>query len=68
MLKEYRLNHNLTQEEMAKLLNVSVASYCLYENHKREMSFGTLTKFLELRNDEYDKVLIEVIQNFKKVI
>lgn len=66
MLIEYRKNHNITQIEMAKLLGVSVSSYNLYENHKREMTFDTLIKFLKLRDDEYDEKLIEVIQAFKK--
>ena len=66
MLVEYRESHNLSQIEMAKLLGVSVSSYNLYENHKREMTFDTLIKFLKIRDDEYDEKLIEVIQAFKK--
>ena len=66
MLVEYRESHHLTQTEMAKLLGVSVSSYNLYENHKREMTFDTLIKFLKIRDDEYDEKLIEVIQAFKK--
>ena len=66
MLVEYRESHNLTQTEMAKLLGISVSAYNLYENHKREMTFDTLIKFLKLRDDTYDDKLIEVIQAFKK--
>lgn len=66
MLVEYRESHNLTQTEMAKLLGVSVSSYNLYENHKREMTFDTLIKFLKLRDGLYDEKVIEIIQDFKK--
>ena len=51
---------------MAKLLGVSVSSYNLYENHKREMTFDTLIKFLKLRDGLYDEKVIEIIQDFKK--
>ena len=66
MLIEYRQSHNLTQREMAKLLGVSIPAYNLYENHKREMTFDTLIKFLKVRDDTYDEKLIEVLQAFKK--
>ena len=66
MLKEYRETHNMTQQRMADLLDISVCAYNLYENHKREMTFDTLIKFLRLRNDEYDEKVIEILKEFKK--
>lgn len=68
MLKKYRLEHNLKQEEMAKLLNISVGSYSLYENKKREMSYTTLIAFLKLRNEKNDKDLIKILENVKKSV
>lgn len=68
MLKEYRLNHNLKQEEMAKLLNVSNTSYSLYENRKRNMNYDILIKFLTIRNEKNDKELIELLNEVKKRI
>ena len=68
MLKKYRLEHHLKQEEMAKLLNISVGSYSLYETKKREMSYTTLIAFLKLRNEKNDKNLIEILENVKKSV
>lgn len=66
MLIEYRESHNLTQQEMANLLGISVSSYNLYENHKREMTFDTLIKFLKLRDEGYDEEAIKIIEKFKR--
>ena len=63
-LKKYRYEHDLTQEEMAKMLGVSDSSYSLYENNKREMTYKTLIKFLELRNNEQDNAIISVLKEF----
>lgn len=68
MLSEYRKEHFLTQQQMANYLDVSVASYCLYENRKREMSFDTLIKFLKLRDNTYDSECIKIIEKLKKTI
>lgn len=65
-LKKYRYEHDLMQEEMAKLLNVSHSSYSLYENKKREMPYKILIKFLELRNNEQDNVVISILKEFLK--
>ena len=35
ILKEYRINNDLKQEEMASKLNCSLQSYRLYENGKQ---------------------------------
>lgn len=66
MLIEYRQEHNLTQKELAKMLGVSVCSYNLYENHKREMTLDTIIKFLKIRDEKYDKEAIEILEKFKK--
>lgn len=63
-LKKYRYDKDLTQGEMAKLLGVSNSSYSLYENNKREMPYKTLIKFLELRNEKQDNVIISVLNEF----
>lgn len=66
MLKEYRESHGLSQREMAKLLGVSVPAYNLYENHKREMTFDTLIKFLKIRDEKHDEEFIELLESLKK--
>ena len=66
MLREYRESHGLSQREMAKLLGVSVPAYNLYENHKREMSFDTLIKFLKVRDYKNDEEFIKLLESLKK--
>ena len=63
MLKEYRLSHNLTQQQMADLLKIDFTTYSRIENHKRKMSIELLTKFLEIRNEENDKLIISVLKS-----
>lgn len=63
---EYRISHNLTQQQMAKLLCISVSAYNLYENNKREMPIEKIVRFLKLRNEQYDKETIEILEKFKK--
>ena len=55
-LKEYRLNHNLTQEEMAKELDVAVATYNRLENGKTSIYTDTIDKISKLLNIPVDKV------------
>lgn len=33
-LRKYRISHNLTQEQMAKLIGIRQCAYSLYENNK----------------------------------
>jgi transcriptional regulator with XRE-family HTH domain len=66
-LKQYRYDNNITQEEMAKKLNISASSYSLYENNKREMPFNLLIKFLEIRKSEHDKVIIAFLGRLTKI-
>jgi len=68
MLERYRQEHNLTQQQMADLLGISVCSYSLYENHKREMTFDTLIKFLKMRNEPHDKEFIKMLESAKKYV
>lgn len=66
MLYEYRVSHNLTQNQMAILMGISVPAYCLYENHKREMPLEKIIRFLKIRDEQYDKEAIEILEKFKK--
>lgn len=63
-LKKYRYEHDISQKELAKILGISVSSYSLYENNKREMTFKTLIKFLETRNEKQDKAFISILKEF----
>lgn len=66
MLIEYRESHGLTQQQMADMLGISVCSYNLYENHKREMTLDTIIKFLKIRDDRYDAEAIVILEKFKR--
>ena len=63
MLKEYRLSHNLTQQQMADLLKIDFTTYSRIENHKRKMSIELLIKFLEIRNEANDEFIISVLKS-----
>lgn len=62
MLKEYRLSHNLTQQQMAELLKIDYSCYSRYENHQRKMPYNILINFLELRHAKYDDYVISVLE------
>ena len=80
-IKDYRKSKNITQEEMAKMLNVSRQSYINYESGDTEPPFETLKKISSilnvsidclLDNKEYinnnDKRNKEIINELKKLI
>ena len=49
ILKEYRINNGLKQDDMAKKLGCSVPSYRLYENGELVIPHKVLLNFLKLR-------------------
>lgn len=63
MLKEYRLKHKLTQRQMADMLGINMYSYSRYESHSRKITFEVLIKFLEIRNEENDKIIIDFLKS-----
>lgn len=56
-IKQYRKLKNITQEEMAALLNVTRQSYINYENGETEPSFETLKKISKILNVSIDALL-----------
>ena len=56
-IKDYRKSKNITQEEMAKMLNVSRQSYINYESGDTEPSFETLKKISSILNVSIDCLL-----------
>lgn len=56
-IKDYRKSKNITQEEMAKMLNVSRQSYINYESGNTEPSFETLKKISSILNVSIDCLL-----------
>ena len=67
MLKEYRLEHNLTQQQMADMLGIDISCYSRYETNKRNMPIDTMIKFLEIRNNKHDKEFIYMLKSVKRV-
>lgn len=62
ILKEYRINNNLKQTEMAQKLECSVPSYRLYENGNKMIPNKVLLRFLRLRGEQGDLVLADVLE------
>lgn len=56
-IKQYRKLKNITQEEMAALLNVTRQSYINYESGETEPSFETLKKISKILNVSIDELL-----------
>ena len=56
-IKQYRKLKNITQEEMATLLNVTRQSYINYESGETEPSFETLKKISRILNVSIDALL-----------
>lgn len=49
LFKHFRLKNNLTQQEMAKKLNISLHKYRKYELGKKVPPYKILVEFLLLR-------------------
>lgn len=56
-LKLLREEKNLTQSDVAKLLNITIAAYSYYENEKRDMTPDTILKLSEYFNVSTDYLL-----------
>ena len=63
MLKEYRLEHNLTQQQMGEMLVIDFACYSRYERHQRKIPIDILIKFLEIRNRMGNDYVISVLKS-----
>ncbi len=62
MLRKLRRDLGLTQEEMAKKLNISPNAYRNYESGKRMLPYDVLIRFLKLRNNEKDLELVGILE------
>lgn len=56
-LKQERLNFNLSRNELAKILNVSVRTVSYWENNQRECDFNTLISIANLFDVSIDYLL-----------
>ena len=56
-LKQLRLQNNLSQEDVAKVLNISRQAYCRYENDQREPSLRMLCAIADFYDETTDFIL-----------
>ena len=56
-LKRLRKNKKLTQDDVAKMLNISRQAYCRYENNQRELSLSTLCLLADFFEETTDAIL-----------
>lgn len=56
-LKKLRIQKNLTQQDLAKVLNISRQAYCRYENDQRELSLDFLCILANFYDESTDAIL-----------
>lgn len=67
-LKRLRLLNNLTQEAIAKKLNISQNAYSLMENGKTKIDVQRIRQLIEIFNVNSTELLIEIPGDIKKEI
>lgn len=60
--KKYRQERGITQQEMAKLLELNIDTYRNYELGRRVMPYNILARFLKLRGKVDDIKLSEILE------
>ncbi len=56
-LRALRMQKNLSQEDIAKILNISRQAYSRYENDQREISLSSLCKLADFYDETTDTIL-----------
>lgn len=56
-LKNLRKSRKLTQDDIAKILNISRQAYCRYENDQREISLDFLCALADFYKESTDAIL-----------
>ena len=56
-LKILRKSKNLTQDDIAKVLNISRQAYCRYENNQRELPLSALCVLADFYEETTDAIL-----------
>lgn len=62
MLKKYRMKKQLTQNEIAKILNISTNAYRNYESGERLIPTDVLMRFLRMRAEKQDIILADILE------
>lgn len=66
ILKEYRIDNDMVQKEMADKLGCSITAYRNYENGKRVIPHDVLLNFFKLRAYPEDLELAKVLEEIQK--
>ena len=68
-LKDLREDHDLTQKEVSKLLNISQVAYSYYEINKRSIPLELLCKLADFYNTSVDYLLFrtDVLNSYSKI-
>ena len=66
LLKRYRTNCMLTQQQVADALNINRTTYTYYDTGKTEPSIETLHKLVQIFNITYEDLLPSVDDNYVK--
>ena len=56
-LKKLRKQNKYTQEDIAKVLNISRQAYCRYENDQREVPLDALCLLADFYEESTDSIL-----------
>ena len=56
-LKKLRKQRNLTQDDLARVLNISRQAYCRYENDQRDLSLDALCTLADYYEETTDTIL-----------
>ena len=56
-LKKLRKQNKYTQEDIAKILNISRQAYCRYENDQREVPLDALCLLADFYEESTDSIL-----------
>ena len=56
-IKDLREDHNLTQADVAKYLNIKQNTYCQYENGQRQLPLHCLVALAKLYQTSTDYIL-----------
>lgn len=57
ILKQLRIQKNLSQADVAKILSISRQAYCRYENDQREISLDALCLLADFYEETTDFIL-----------
>lgn len=75
-LKELRKHHNMTQEDLAKALNIGTSTIAMYENNIRKPSYKMLLKMANffdvsidyMTGEKEDFQTVEGVSNIIKIL